>query len=86
MSASRPRSPCLISGWAAPDVIPAAIAWLGNAGLYFRSGAVEILGRYGPAARAALPALQGRRSDPDVFVREAVAKVIPLIDQPAPAP
>jgi len=63
----------------APEVVPAAIEWLGSNNLVYRRGAAKILGDFGPAARSALPALLGVRSDPDVFVREAVEEALRLI-------
>lgn len=66
----------------APEVVPVAVALLGDGNLAYRRGAIEILGACGPEARPALPTLLGMRSDPDVFVRESVAKAVESIGTP----
>jgi HEAT repeat protein len=78
----------------AAQVIPALIEALGNKSDNVRQGAVIGLGSFGAQAKAAVPALEAMRDDPDVRVREAVGVALSRIDpatfpdphKPRPAP
>ena len=64
----------------APEVVPVVLAFLQHKNHAYSHGAVEILGAYGPAANAAIPALRPLCSDPDVFLRQSAEKALKLIE------
>lgn len=64
------------------DVVPELTAALGHPDPDHRKFAAEFLGRLGPSAAAAIPALQLKRDDPDVGVAAAVSHAIEQIRTP----
>jgi HEAT repeat protein len=67
------------------DVLPTAIAQLGDPDSDVRRAAADVLGDYGPKSAAAVPALIRGLADRDVGVRRAVARTLGRIGPPARA-
>jgi len=63
------------------ETLPVLTAGLGADLPLARRGAAEALGRLGPLAKAAIPALQKATNDPDAAVRSAAEKAIQSIQQ-----
>ncbi len=67
-----------------PDdaLLAALVARLADGAESVRQSAVDALGRFGPAAKSALPALRQRLQDPDAYVRLLAAGAIRRITGP----
>lgn len=64
-------------------VVPGAITALENESLLVRICTASLLGKIGPDARSAIPALKKRLKDDDETVRERAQEAIHKIEAPA---
>jgi HEAT repeat protein len=88
--ASPDETLALISAWAlaqlqpndaqsAEKAVPVLIRGLGESEVKYRRGAAKALGKFGPLAKSALPALQQALHDEDETVRKASAEALKAI-------
>src|SRR5439155_3976790 len=64
-------------------VLPELIKWLKTGGVYSRVRSTELLGRMGPVAKEAVPALKTLLSNENPRVRAAAADALKKIESPA---